>query len=221
MGKSLSCAHCPFGTVAMLGLSKTRNPPKIAWMRMVNPGTDPAPESQILGKAQEKELRLFTALILVARASHSWLHTSSAAHLCSAAERPRSRAQAGRQRASPLRSEEERQRIRRMRYSASQCRFLQRRLLPTASKPRSSPQSVYAKTALPYSAALPLVYSQQCPDLPTDKHRRFHSFSFFFFFPLLISHKEPAEQWEMNTAICWLLSPRRHCQQSPWPPSPL
>lgn len=97
-----------------------------------------------------------------------------------AAKQPHSRRSGGKQRASPpLLSKEGRQRIRRMKSSALQCFFLQCWLLQTASKRCSSLQSVYAKTALPYSAALPLVYSQRCPDLPTDS-TDFTSFPFFF-----------------------------------------
>lgn len=41
--------------------------------------------------------------------------------------------------------------------------------------------------------------------------------SLFFFFLALISHKEPAKQWEMNRIIYWLLPPQHNCQ---WSASP-
>lgn len=108
-----------------------------------------------------------------------------------AAKQPHSRSSGGKQCAFTLLSKKGRQRIRRMRSSALQCFFLQCWLLQTASKHCSSLQSVYAKTALPYSAALPLVYSQRCPDLPTDS-TDFTSFPFFF--PHLLNQPQRASR---------------------------
>lgn len=143
---------------------------------VVNPETDPTPESRVtkkppsLQQSPRKGTEGFGGLhfggqsIPQCAAERCWDSATSSPVLplpriphgklllsreavSPAAKQPHSKSSGGKQRAFTLLSKKGRRRIRRMRSSALQCFFLQCWLLQTASKHCSSLQSVYAKNS--------------------------------------------------------------------------